>query len=295
MSIAQRARLVAALGLLNVALVLVALAIGTSNTGYVPGTRPAGTTTVDLPSQGATPAAPTTTPLTAGGGGVTQPAASTPAASLEPSPAATPTADVTPIPGSPAPTATPGPGRVGPTSSTPGTGEEPAPVPPSVVPTAVPTAAATASPPTVQPSQIVARPTRFPTPTPSVAPSVGPSATPAPSLRPTAPPVVRPTTVPTPAPTMPSASHRGRPSCPVPGSGAGHAKTERPASPPCRPVSAAWHHGSPVRSAPTERGQAKGHGHGNAKGGFVLLLPGLVPGLEAARRRLRSLRSRATR
>ena len=155
---AQRARLVVAMGLLNLILATVAL-----TAGAVLPTAPDG----GIAAASSIPGSPSTPP------------ASTPLSSAEPTPTATPTGpsgpEITPVPSTPA--------SAPPPSSTPSgpiVAEGPTPTPPGPTPTA------TAPTPTVAPVR------HTPAPTPAATPRPTPRATPRPTPRPTPAPTPAP-------------------------------------------------------------------------------------------------------
>jgi hypothetical protein len=186
-TIAQRARLVVALGILNLILATIALAVGAFGP-TLPSSGPNRSDTAALPSASAaaaTTASPATNPSGSG------PGTSGP---LE-----------TGLPGgSPSPSSSP---------------LESPPVSPSPIePT--PTPAALATPSAIPPAISSSRPTAAPTPrpTPVRTPQPTPEPTPRPTVRPTPEPTPEPTPRPTPPPTpRPSPTkhgHHPRPPCP---------------------------------------------------------------------------------
>jgi hypothetical protein len=189
---AQRARLVLALGVLNLVLASFALAVG------ITGSRPTdlGVAGVDrTPS----PASPTSSPVT-----------TTPGESVSPSATSEPTSPgSSAVPGSQEPPPSPEP------SSQPSASPAPSEIVVAVVPTPTPVAIPTATPG----GGITSPPTLRPTTAPS---------TPRPTAVPAAPkPTPRPTPKPTPAPTpKPNVKPHSRPPCPATVNGPpGHNRT----------------------------------------------------------------------
>ena len=260
MTSAQRARLVLALGVLNLVLASFALAVG------IVGPR--------QPDQGVA--------------GVDR---SSPPSSSAPSPGATQSSPVAIVPSTPSPSVESGSPLPASTSTvepsaiaSPSVEPSPSVVVVAVVPTPTPTtsgAGGSGNGPSSQPATTPGPPAN-PTPaaaTPTPRPTPPPTPTPA---RATPPPTPRPTPQATPAPTARPVTKpvRARPPCPGAVDGApGHNKTGQ-ADRPCK----------------SHRHHAKGSTGGKAKGGFVIVLPQVAGTLLGVgrRRALRPLRRRLT-
>ena len=202
MTTAQRARLVVAMGLLNLILATVAL-----TAGFVIPNRPQR----DVAAIVGTPApsALTVSPSPTG----------------PPTPAATPigTPIGTPEPTSPAPSVEPSAGGS---------------VEPTVSPSVAPTRAPDASGGPIIAGGQTPSPATHETPSPTAVATPQPTAVapPQPTVRPTPQPTVRPTPRPTPAPTQVGRVLKPRPPCPADADGPpGHAKVAPPPTRPCAP------------------------------------------------------------
>jgi hypothetical protein len=249
----QRARLVVALGILNLALATMAFAVGTFGIPASPlvgPAQPSGNTAVgQSPSAG-----PTTSQAPASTPSGTAPASESPGGSSPPeSPPASPAASPTPSSTTTAVNPNIPPATIGPTlvpSGSPG-GETPAPAQPTEAPTV---------------------PTAQPTSTPSVQPTVAP--TPAPTTA--------PTTRPTPAPTAQPAAEpaaRDHPPCPQDIEGPpGHNKTSDPKQ--------------PCGQGKDKHGSGKDHGQDNGVILIVPFLGTLIGLSSRAQRRLLRRRHR---
>ncbi len=263
MTTTQRARLVVAMGLLNLILATVALTAGLLSPAQ-PGRDVAlASGTPGASSLAATPTpAQTTEPVAtpSDGGGSPEPGAS---ASL---PVATPSTSTVPSSapsGSEGPITAGGPPLQPSTAPVPTPAQTPAPTAaPTLVPTPHPTPQPTVGPtphPTPQPTvEPTPHPTLHPTPQPTVGPT--PRPTPQPTVEPTVAPTPRPTA--TPAPVVHKVKKPGPP-CPSKDAGPpGHRKTAAP-----------FH--------PCGKGGNKG---ANAADGLIIALPLAATGLLAAAR-----------
>jgi hypothetical protein len=261
---AQRARLVLALGVLNLVLATFALAVGIVGPRQ-PDQGVAGVDRSPPPSSAApSPEATQSSPVAI---------VPTPGSSVEsgsPVPGSTPSAVASPI-GSPS--LEPSPSAVvvavvpTPTPTTPGAGGSGN--GPSSQPPTTPAPPANPTPTAAQPTPTAAPPAQRPTPRPTPTPA---RATPPPTPRPTPQATAAPTPVPVTKPV------RALPPCPGSVAGPpGHNKTVQPT----RPCKSHGHH-------------AKGATGGKAKGGFVIVLPqvaGTLLGI-GRRRARRPLRRR---
>ena len=260
---AQRARLVVAMGLLNLILATIALTAGAvAPTRTDQGIAVAGSATPSIarPGDATSPSGAATASSATASQGMPGSSAPSSPASLEPSsqpsmpPSASP-ASTPPV----LPTAEPG----GPTPPTVAGGRTPE-----------PTVAPTFAQPTPTPVRPTPTPAR-PTPTPAQTPAATPRPTREPTPQPTAQPTPKPTETPTPKPTakptptpqpVSSKAKGPKPPCPDHTSGPpGHNKTAPPASRPC---------------------SDKGNGHGGGSGGgrsngIVVMLPIGLAGLAA--------------
>lgn len=224
---AQRARLVVALGIVNLVLAGVALGIGTlGEPPSIPSSEPG--PVAGIPSPEPSQMASATPTATAPGAPPEPTATPVPTESATPQPS-NPVTAVVPTPTPPAAVTPAAPGS-GPGASTPAPSARPAATP---APTAAPTSASPDSP---------ARPPATPAPTPAATPASTPAATPAPTpaATPAPTPVASPSSSPTPAPTPnpePSpaaADDKGHPPCPSAGAPPpGHNKGAEPQDRPC--------------------------------------------------------------
>lgn len=257
---AQRARLVVALGALNLVLATFALAVGLNAPRVPDGVAiaspgPVGTPPVVQPSGSTPTVGPTPAPSQQG----------SPGPSPAPSPIATPSAVPSPSPGGVAVV------------------DRPTPIPPQALPTAAPTG------PAATPNATPTGPASSPTPpSPTATPAATPNSTPAATAPPNPPPTATPP--PTPKPPPPTA----RPT-PPPTPTPKPAKEDK-AMPPC-PGAVDGPPGQNKGAAPGDRPCGKGpgeHGNSGTKGGVILVLPiafsALAARLTAPKRR--SLRRR---
>jgi hypothetical protein len=261
---AQRARLVVALGIVNLVLAGVAFGVGvTSDPTVTPVIEPGPVAIIPTPSPNAT-GSPEATPAPT-------PQASVPGLEPAATPSATPTPSPTVEPSNPVTAVVPTPGQAepgaGPQAPAGPGGPDPRPTPPVPAaptrPRPTPTPAATPAP---TPSATAA-PTPAPTPaaTPAATPQTPPAATPA-------------ATPPTPAAPTPLASPEtvgdGHPPCPSDGAPPpGHNKGGDPQERPCKGGKS--DHGDTDKGDKGKDDKGKG-GAGDAAGGMLLMPLGFV-------------------